>query len=34
MTAQTDAVITGIERLTLDFLAYLPSSSIAPVIEH
>lgn len=34
MTAQTDAVIAGIERLKLDFLAYLPSSSIAPIIEH
>ena len=34
MTAQTDAVIAGIERLKLDFFAYLPSSSIAPIIEH
>lgn len=34
MTARTDAVIAGIERLKLDFLAYLPSSSIAPIIEH
>lgn len=34
MTPQATAVIEGIERLELDALAYLPSSSIAPIIDH
>ncbi len=33
-TSQTNGAIRGLETLALDFLAYLPSSSIAPIIDH
>lgn len=31
---RTNAVIQGLERLDLDFLAYQPSNAIAPIISH
>lgn len=34
MTPRAAAVVAGFERLHLEYLAYLPSSSIAPIIDH